>query len=239
MKIRDRDEIHLRAPLIFWVGKLDGFVGKRQITTYFTIFLFFWWVSQHIVFSFTSLETHQWIFSFESISRPSPGWILSPFSHQLWNPTHIGGNIIGLLIFGGLSEPHLKARYFLGFSILVGLISHPIFHLLFENAGSVVGASAIVFGLIMYGPNHYVRSHDLIWNKPGYSALVVVIRNVFRIIIIFLLPAGAVLLTISQIVGLYPRGVTAVEAHATGLICGYLFSIIQPGITRMSCKFTK
>jgi membrane associated rhomboid family serine protease len=194
------------------------------------------WILEAFAARTMDLDIVEWLFSFESVYQVSPGWILSPLAHSLTDPLHIGSNITLLIVYGGLSEQHLRDREFLFMFFFIGIISHPVFHLTFSNASNVLGASAAVAGFVMFGVNHYARSHEMHIYDNGETALWNLVGTPIKILVLFIIPIGLVRVTIGQLLGFASRGFTAVEAHASGLFLGYAFSLIIPGVADLPCR---
>lgn len=234
-RLRDHlSELGFDRPLVWGPFKLKA---KRGISRYSTTillaeFLVLWWLFQVASFQFwLDPATYKWLFTVEQLTQITPGWILSAVSHGLDPFAHLIPNVGMLLLFGGLSEPHLRTRDYLLFFVLTGIVASPLFLLLGAGSGNVAGASAPIFGFAMYGPYHYVRDHQDRLSLGDDSTL----RSIFTLWMI-LLPIGVVIHVILQLLGLQPRGDAAVESHAIGLLAGFLLVYLQPAFLKLPCR---
>lgn len=137
---------------------VDKRLQDYGLTIMLAAVLMVWYVVQLFVWNLYDDSFFQWLFTFESLTGPTPGWILSTFSHGY--PGHLYYNVGMLLVFGGFAEPHLRRREYLVFFIVVGSAASFV-NLVFrpEDAPSV-GASGAIYGLVLYSLYHYVRNHD-------------------------------------------------------------------------------
>lgn len=215
------------------IGTVQSAVRRYQVTILLAEILVLWWLFQ--VFSYRlwlNGPTYKWLFTFQQLSQTTPGWFLSIISHALDPFAHLVPNLAMLLVFGALSEPHLKTRDYLIFFTVVGFISSPVHLYLFQETSNVAGASGPIFGFVMYGTYHYVWEHS---DRLSFDSDASYFRSVFSIAI-FLLPIAAVVMVVLQLLGMWPRGASAVESHALGLFAGFLLVYLQPAFSTLPCR---
>jgi len=93
------------------MGKVWGWVRRRPLTLGLITFFAGWYALQLSVFNFFGADVARFWFYFEKPPNTiSPGIIFGPISHDMTTLTHIGSNIIFLLIAGGLAEPYIGQK---------------------------------------------------------------------------------------------------------------------------------
>lgn len=93
------------------MDKVWEWVRRRPLTLGLIIFFAGWYVLQLSVFNFFGVDVARFWFYFEKPPNAvSPGIIFGPISHDMSTLTHIGGNIVFLLIAGGFAEPYIGQK---------------------------------------------------------------------------------------------------------------------------------
>lgn len=86
-------------------------VRRRPLTLGIIIFFAGWYVLQLSVLSFFGADVARfWFYIEKPPNVVSPGILLGPISHDITSPTHIGANILFLLIAGGFAEPYIGQK---------------------------------------------------------------------------------------------------------------------------------
>lgn len=203
-----------------------------SITLLLSEILVLWWLFQVFAIRFwITPQTYRWLFTLEQLTHITPGWFLSIISHGLDPFAHLVPTLAMLLVFGALSETHLKTRDYLIFFLVVGFVSSPVHLYLYPQTANIAGASGPIFGFVMYGTYHYVSEHR---DRLAFDAEFMP-RFVFSVLVIGV-PIAATLLVISQLFGVWPRGDSAVESHGLGLLAGFLLVYLQPIFSNLPCK---
>lgn len=136
-------------------------------------------------------------------------WITALFLHA--SASHLFFNMLGLYIFGSVLEREVNQKWFLAIYFGSGLIGNLAF--MFTSAGSAVGASGSVFGLL--GAAMFLKPTEKIH------------------LYIFPLPLSiiAILFVISETFVLYfqPKGFANVAtiSHVAGILTGSLFAFFH------------
>lgn len=187
-----------------------------------------------LLVSGTRPETLQWLFTFESLWPPAPGWILSGISHGFSRPvTHFGVNAFGLLIVGGIAEQHLRRGEYIAFFVITGFLGSIVTAVFRPGDLPTLGASAALYGLLMYSTLHYVRNHEQRLSLVfGTQSVWPGIWQNTRTLLVFLIPIVVILQTTTQLIGLSNPGDSAVASHGVGLLAGFLWEYIRAEILR-------
>jgi membrane associated rhomboid family serine protease len=125
---------------------VSSWVRRRRWTLGLALFFVSWYILQLGVFQLFGEDFAQWLFYFElPVDEVSPGIVLAPISHDMVNLTHLCGNLVFLIIAGGLSEPYIgKTRilvlvFGLGYLGLYIANATAVFHHLWMIAGASGG----------------------------------------------------------------------------------------------------
>lgn len=219
--------------------EIDDWLSNVRLTVSLAILLTLWYLVEWAVLAGTlDVELFQWLFTVESATRPTPGWLLAPLSHSIAHPYgHFVVNITMLLAFGGAAEPHVRDRDYLVFFASVGVATGLIAVTLRPSSAPLNGASGAIFGLSGYTLYHYPRNHydrlrlDDLEEAGRIDGLWQVTTAIF--------PAVAFpyisLLLLFQLVGVLAPGRSAVIAHASGFLLGVLFEFLQPLLSGKPC----
>lgn len=214
---------------------VDKRLQEYGLTITLATVLIVWYLIQLFVFNLYDDSFFQWLFTFESVTRPTPGWVLSTFSHGYRG--HLYLNVGMLLVFGGFAEPHLRRREYLLFFIVVGSAASFV-NLVFrpEDAPSV-GASGTIYGLVSFSLYHYARHHgDQLHPSASTQGWFGWERSVLKSVMVSLGFLLIGLQTLLQLVGILPSGESAVGAHAVGFLCGIVYEYWQPILSERQCS---
>jgi membrane associated rhomboid family serine protease len=95
-------------------------VHSRQVTIGLAAFFIAWYGLQLAVLYLFGEDIAKWWFYFQLPPNViSPGLILAPLSHKLDTLTHIGGNLLLLVMAGCLAEPYIGGKRIL--ILVIGL----------------------------------------------------------------------------------------------------------------------
>lgn len=148
-------------------------------------------------------------FGFDSAALPGHWWTAITYMFVHAGPWHILANMYGLYLFGPRLEHTWGYRKFLWFYLLCGL-GGVAFEMLFIRTGSVVGASAGVFGVM--------TAYAMQWPDDEVSLLFVVPMRA-RTLIVGLFVFNLVL----GIAGTGDGANVAYFAHLGGAIAAYIY----------------
>lgn len=106
------------------MGALSRWVRHRQLTVGLATFFIIWYSLQLSILHLFGDDVARWWFYFEhQPNLISPGVVLAPVSHDLSTLSHLAGNVIVLLIAGGIVEPHIGKKRILTLVIGLGYLS--------------------------------------------------------------------------------------------------------------------
>lgn len=137
---------------------INDWLSKRQVTTTLVFFFIVWYAIQLFTLQRYGSETAVWWFyftpgRFASSFAITPGIVFSPLSHDMTNITHLGSNVVVLVIVGSFAEPYIKRRTYLivlfGVGFL-GILFSNVLALNFHSQWSLAGASAGLLSLHAY-----------------------------------------------------------------------------------------
>lgn len=216
-------------------------IEKYRITILLIELLIIWYIGiQHglAVALNLDVETYRYFFTFEAISQPSPGWVLSGISHGYFYPIrHFAINIIMLAVFGVLSEPHIRDRDYLLLFFGLGVLGSIIQVGLKPESGPVNGSSAAIYALTMIGTIHFIKYHrsSLDIAPSGNLSQTKDIWMRTRSLLIYIIPIVVPILIALELFGIRNSGMSAVISHGTGLIVGILYVTLQSKISDVPC----
>lgn len=139
---------------------------RRPATVGLSIFFVLWFGLQLGVLMTFGEEVARWLFyaeHHEQYPPPfQPGFLVSPLSHGMGDPTHLPVNLVVLLVVGGLAEPYIgKWRVFF-FVIIVGYMGTLLANatVFIHLSWTYAGASGGIFALLSYAG---LRLRSLAW----------------------------------------------------------------------------
>lgn len=135
------------------MSRVTGWARRRRWTLSLAIFFSAWYILQLSVFQVFGEGVARWWFYFEQPPNSvSPGVLLAPLSHDMYTFTHIGANLVFLLIAGGLVEPYAGKE-----EVLISVIGLGYLGVYLANVTAVVhkfwilaGASGGILALMAY-----------------------------------------------------------------------------------------
>lgn len=204
------------------MGELSGWIHRRSGTFSLGTFFVGWYVIQLVVFNLLGRDIARWWFYFEKPPNAlSPGVILAPISHDMLTLTHIGANLLLLLVAGGLAEPYIGKRRLLTLVFVTSYLSIYVanatafFHQLWIIAGASGGALALwaYTGLRL---RHLVTdnlSDGLTISRQGIESLTAVV-----------VLTGAPAFFLRELVVANPPH----SGHLIGLLFGSVFFVVEP-----------
>jgi membrane associated rhomboid family serine protease len=166
-----------------------------------------------------------WEYIFLAHLRPSPGWVMAPFSHR--SISHLLTTLSVIVVYGGLAEERLAPPTYFAFYVLAGYAS-TVAQLL-EYAGGLsglgtLGASGAALGLVTFVSTttaaRYLHEQGRV---PTVHKLFAVTGVVIAVLI----------LTNDFVPGVVFRSGTAPLGHAGGMAAGVVYGVVharaQPG----------
>lgn len=215
---------------------ISRFVKRIRITLSLVFLICCVYIAQILLLmSGTKPELLQWLFTFESMWPPTPGWVLSGFSHGFSRPiTHFGVNALGILIVGSFAEQHLRRIEYLAFFFGVGLLGSFVTATFRPSDLPTLGSSAALYGLLMYSTFHYVRNHEERMNLiiGAQSSRWWALRENAKTLVVFLVLVTIAIQTMAQLAGLIDAGDSAVASHGAGLLFGIFWEYFRAELFR-------
>ena len=200
---------------------------RRRLTLGLAIFFIIWYSLQLSILSLFGEDVARWWFYFEHSSDVvSAGIVLAPLSHQLDSLTHITGNLVFLLIAGGVAEPHIGKKRVLILVIGLGYLS-----IYLANATAAVhrlwmlaGASGGILALWAYAGLR-MRHHAAEYLSDGITWSRRSAETVGSVILLLGIPA----FFFHQLVWIdQPH-----SGHIIGLLLGTLYYVGEPYFSNM------
>ncbi|WP_178916657.1 hypothetical protein [Natronomonas gomsonensis] len=91
------------------MSELAAWIHKRRCTLSLAAFFCIWYALQLSVAMLLGENVARWWFYIEQPPDViSPGIVFAPISHDINSLTHIGANLLLLIVAGGLSEPYIR-----------------------------------------------------------------------------------------------------------------------------------
>lgn len=209
-----------------------SWAAKRPVTISLTIFLVLWYLLELLVlYSYGAQTAEAWFYwSKPTTFPPQPTLneiLLAPISHDLYTPTHIAGNVAGLIAVGGYAEPRIGsdnvATLVIGVNYL-GIVVANYTAFLHKN-WMLAGISGGLLALTAYTGLHTRQQfrellehgadvRETIRSKPVRERFV----------------GGVLFLSIPGLLFLEPLLVGFNSGHATGIILGVLvYPVLSSG----------
>lgn len=124
-------------------------------------------------------ETTTWWFV--ATTLPSPGWLLGPLAHAPADPTHLLGNLLLLVAFGGMTERRLGPRAYLGVLAVAaagGTAGQLFWYGLTGEPGGTLGASAMSLAATAFATAASLRARVATGRWTGETSWVWVLLGV-------------------------------------------------------------
>lgn len=203
---------------------LQSWAAKRPVTTSLTGLLLLWYLFElFVLHTYGAQIAEAWFYwSKPTTLPPQPALnevILAPISHDLYTPTHIVGNVAGLLVVGGYAEPRIGsddvASLVIGVNYL-GIVVANYTAFLHKN-WMLAGISGGLLALTAYtGLNSRHQFRELLEHRADVRETIrsKPVRERFI--------GGVLCLSIPGLLFLEPLLVGFNSGHATGIILGVL-----------------
>ena len=175
----------------------------------FVFELFVWW----------QFGAVGWQYIFLAHLRPSPGWVMAPFSHR--SISHLVTTVSVIVIYGGLVEERLPAPTYFGFYVLAGYASTVAQLLEYANGLSglgTLGASGAALGMVTFFSTTTASRY---LNEPHRVSVVHRLFAVTGVIIALLI------VTNDFVPGIVFRTGTAPLGHAGGMAAGVVYGVVH------------
>lgn len=165
---------------MFRMNSLRLWIRRRRWTLGLACFFVFWHILQLGVLHFVSESAARWLFYLQQPPNiVSPGLVLAPVSHSLYTWTHLGANLLILLVTGGLAEPHIGEDRIIvlvvGFGYLGIYLANAtvLVHLHWMVAGASGGILSLwaYTGLQMHDWVLEFFSDGLVWSHRGLETM--------------------------------------------------------------------
>lgn len=147
-------------------NRLIAWARRRPATVGLSIFFVLWFGLQLGVLLTFGEEFARWLYyaeHHEQYPPPfQPGFLVSPLSHGMDDPTHLPTNLVVLLVVGGFAEPYIgKWRVFF-FVIVLGYVGTLLANatVFIHFSWTYAGASGGIFALLSYSA---LRLRYLAW----------------------------------------------------------------------------
>ncbi|WP_302081207.1 rhomboid family intramembrane serine protease [Salinibaculum rarum] len=175
----------------------------------FVFELFVWW----------HLGAAGWQYIFLAHLRPSPGWVMAPFSHR--SISHLLTSLSVIVVYGGLVEETLEPATYFAFYVLAGYASTVAQLVEYLNglAGlGTLGASGAALGLVTFFTTTTAARyrHD--------PTAVTTIEKLFAVTGGLI---GVLILTNDFVPGIVFTTGTAPLGHAGGMAAGVWFGVVR------------
>jgi membrane associated rhomboid family serine protease len=202
---------------------LTEWVKRRLYTIGLVVMLVLWYGVQLLVASQVGVESAVKWFYFTS--KPGTGWLFSPISHNMDDPTHLLGNAVVLFIGGSVIEPHLSPRNYLSVFFTLSVVSTivpAVGAIIFvDPPWLVAGASGGAYGLwvfaSVYRSNLVLEARDVLQLNRSFEP-----RHSIELLMIVL---GILLVILVPTTDVLSQNRTNIVAHVSGMLSGLIVSI--------------
>lgn len=132
-----------------------------------------WHLLQLGVFHFVGEDVARWLFYFQKPPNiVSPGMLFAPISHDLYTLTHIGSNVVLLLVVGSVAEPYIGKDRVLFTVIGLGYLGTYLANVtvMLHKMWIVAGASGGILALGAYtGLQLRHQAYESVWAGLTWS----------------------------------------------------------------------
>ncbi len=160
-----------------------------------------------------------WQYLFLAHLRPSPGWMMAPFSHR--SISHLVTTVSVIVVYGGLVEEQLPASTYFAFYVLSGYASTLAQLVEYLNGLSglgTLGASGAALGLVTFFATTTAARY--LQDPRDVSA----VHRLFAV-------TGAIIalliVTNDFVPGIVFRSGTAPLGHAGGMAAGVVYGVVR------------
>jgi membrane associated rhomboid family serine protease len=118
---------------------------------------------------------------FVATTTPSPGWVLGPLAHAPADPTHLVGNLLLVVVFGGMTERRLGSWAYLAVLAVAGLGGtggQLAWYGLTGEPGGTLGASAMGLAATAFATTASLRARVATGRWTGETSWVWVLLGV-------------------------------------------------------------
>lgn len=133
-------------------------LGTVPVSISLCVLLGWVYVAELLVLLVADPGTATWWFV---ATTSSPGWVLGPLAHTPADPTHLLGNVVLLVVFGGMTERRLGRWPYLGVlavSAVGGTAGQLASYALASEPGGTLGASAMALAATAFATVAAVRT---------------------------------------------------------------------------------
>jgi membrane associated rhomboid family serine protease len=160
-----------------------------------------------------------WQYIFLAHLRPSPGWVMAPFSHR--SISHLVTTVSVIVVYGGLVEERLPAPTYFAFYVLAGYVSTLAQLLEYFNGLSglgTLGASGAALGLVTFFSTTTAARY--LQDPRRVSA-------VHRLFAVTGVVIAVLIVTNDFVPGIVFRAGTAPLGHAGGMAAGVVYGVVH------------
>lgn len=198
---------------------LDGlrWLASKRVTLGVIALLFVVFAFELLVWELYGAPGWQYIFL--AGVRPTPGWIMAPFSHR--SISHLVTTVSVVAVYGGLVEDRLAPATYFAFYVLAGYASTvaQLIEYLDGLAGlGTLGASGAALGMVTF---HTTTAAARYLRDPGSVSAVELAFAATGLVIVGLVVTNDF---VSGIV--FTRG-TAPLGHAGGMLAGVCYGLVR------------
>ena len=159
-----------------------------------------------------------WQYIFLAHARPSPGWVMAPFSHR--SISHLVTTVSVILVYGGLVEERLPPATYFAFYVLAGYASTiaQLVEYLNGLAGlGTLGASGAALGLVTF----YATTTAADYMTDPHS-----VSTVERLFAVTGTVISLLIVTNDFVPGIVFTTGTAPLGHAGGMAAGLVYGVV-------------
>lgn len=153
------------------MAAVPDWIHRRRMTMGLAVFFVGWYVLQLSILQLFGENVARWWFYFEPPpDAVSPGMLLSPLSHKLDTLTHLGSNLLFLIVAGGVVEPYIGRDRILILVVGLGYLGTYLTNItaFIHQLWIVVGASGGVLALWAYAGLR-MRRHAVGYIFQGFT----------------------------------------------------------------------
>ena len=194
-----------------------GWLATKRVTLGVVALLCAVFVFELLVW--TAFGAAGWQYIFLAHVRPSPGWVMAPFSHR--SISHLVTTVSVILVYGGLVEERLSAAQYFAFYVLAGYastVAQLLEYLNGLNGLGTLGASGAALGLVTF----YATT-----TATRYREDPVGVSTIERLFAVTGLLISVLILTNDFVPGIVFTTGTAPLGHAGGMAAGVVYGVVS------------